>query len=104
LIKVDFDDAFMEVAATKIADRAFEKLSVKLEEANKWPPMLGHQEIKQFFGCGTTLASQLMNRADFPRVPDVGRKCVPLHLLYLWIDKHSEWVQDNTNYFERRAI
>nr|WP_244864927.1 DNA-binding protein [Xylanibacillus composti] len=83
-----------------MADRAFEKFRDKIE-SSKWPPVLSRTKLMEFLGIKETKASELMNRADFPVIREFGHPKVPTHLLLKWIDSHTDWVEENSTYFNR---
>ncbi|WP_026678182.1 hypothetical protein [Fictibacillus gelatini] len=101
MLKLDFDDAAMDIIAAKIAEKAFEKLKEKMDTANQWPPLLTRDQLKDFLGIKDTKASELLNRADFPVIREFGRPKVPTHMLMKWIEEHTEWMDCNSNFFDR---
>jgi hypothetical protein len=103
MLKLDFDEALIDQFATKVANKAFEKLSTKIDSLTGLPPLLTKKQLEEFFQISHSTASLLLNRDDFPVIREVGVR-VPTHLLIKWIEKNTKWVQENTDYFPRRVI
>lgn len=103
MFKIDLDDEVIDAVATKIADRAYEKLMERIEAHQKWPPLLSRKDLMEFLGIRANKASELLNRPDFPVIRDFGHPKVPTHLLLKWIDEHTQWIQENSEY-DRWAI
>lgn len=102
MLKVDLDEAFISAIADRIAEQAYERLAEKFEQS-KWPPLLSRSQMMDFLGIKDTKASELLNRQDFPVIREFGHPKVPTHLLFQWIDAHTEWVRENSEFFNRTA-
>lgn len=46
---------------------------------------------------GRSKAFELMARDDFPVIREAG-VLIPTDKLFKWIDKNTQWVEDNSNY------
>gem|GEM_PF-742865 len=103
MFKLEFDDEVIDAVASKIADRAYQKLTERLDAREQWPPLLNRKGLMAFLGIKENKASELLNRPDFPVIRDFGHPKVPTHLLMKWIDDHTQWIADNTN-FDRWAM
>ncbi|PAD69905.1 hypothetical protein CHH83_05725 [Bacillus sp. 7586-K] len=67
------------------------------------PPMLTRQQFMDLLNIKQAKASELLNRPDFPVFREAG-VLVPTHMLFKWIEKHTSWVEENTDYFQKRII
>lgn len=63
------------------------------------PPLLTRKELMQLLHIGETKTSELLGRSDFPVFREAG-VLIPTKALFEWIDKHTEWVDTNTQYFK----
>lgn len=63
------------------------------------PPLLTVNQLMELFHIKRWKASELMGRPDFPVIREAG---VLIHRdkLFEWIDRHTQWVEDNTGYFK----
>lgn len=76
------------------------KKELLLETKSKQlPPLLTRKEIMQLFHIGQTKTSELLGRADFPVFRQAG-VLIPTKQLFEWIDRHTDWIETNTNYFK----
>lgn len=100
MFKLDLDDEVIDAVAIKIADRAYEKLTKRLDAHEQWPPLLSRKDLMAFLGIKENKASELLNRSDFPVIRDFGHPKVPTHLLMKWIDDHTNWMEDNAPFFK----
>lgn len=60
-------------------------------------------EAMEFLKCGQTKMAELMARPDFPVNREFGVK-IPTRLLLKWIEQNTRWVENNTNYFNKKVI
>ncbi|WP_083390570.1 hypothetical protein [Cytobacillus oceanisediminis] len=67
------------------------------------PTIMTRTEAMEFLKCGATTMAELMRRPDFPVIREFGVR-IPTHLLMKWIEKHTNWVEQNTKYFDKEAI
>ena len=67
------------------------------------PKILTRAEAMELLKCGPTKMSELMAREDFPVNREIGVK-IPTHMLLNWIEKNTRWVEENTNYFNKKVI
>lgn len=99
MFQMTYDDDLINQLATKIADRAMEKITDKLSSVNNLPHLLTRKETMEVLRCGPTKMSELMSRDDFPVIDEFGKK-VPTSLLFKWIENNTRWVDDNTDFFQ----
>jgi hypothetical protein len=100
LFKVDFDDDLIDALAVKIANRATEILEDRIHSmSNDLPLVLTREEAMQVLRVGATTMSELMRRPDFPVNREFGIK-IPSHMLMKWIEQHTRWMEQNSNYFQ----
>lgn len=66
---------------------------------NRLPPFLTKSEMKDVLRIGSTKASELMNRPDFPVCREAG-VLIPTHLLFKWVDRNTRWLEENSKYFD----
>lgn len=64
------------------------------------PHLLSREQLMEFFHMKSTKASELLKRADFPKIRDAGHVLIPSKQLLEWIDEHTEWMRENTTYFQ----
>lgn len=96
MFQLQIDDKTVDSIAEKIAIKAFEKFSKKMEMHTDLPPLLSREQLKEFLGIKDNKASELLARKDFPVLREVGRPKIPTKQLLLWIDNNTEWITENT--------
>ncbi|MBY7736758.1 helix-turn-helix domain-containing protein [Paenibacillus sp. P2(2022)] len=97
MLKVEFDTDQLK----SIIDAAVSK-AMKQYTPNQLPSLMTKKQLMEFLGIGSTKASELLNREDFPVIREFGHPRVPLHALMVWINEHTEWIRDNAkDYWER---
>lgn len=95
MLTVEFDYGQLAEAMRPIIREELKSLN----RAKELPPLLTRKELMDLLHIGATKASELMARSDFPVLREAG-VLIPTDKLFLWIDRHTEWVADNTNYFK----
>ncbi|XYU16989.1 hypothetical protein ACS3OL_14090 [Bacillus pumilus] len=63
-------------------------------------PVLTRKEAMEVLRCKETKMAELVARSDFPKNPMLGRN-IPTKQLLEWIDLHTEWMKENTDYFKK---
>jgi len=59
------------------------------------PPVLSKKQFMELLDIGSTKATELLNREDFPVIREMGVPRVLTHLLLTWMEEHTEWVRKN---------
>ncbi len=102
-VNVDFaDEQFREVLRQEI-EKAMTDVAEKLATQSKkseLPPMLTKKEFMNLLRIKDTKASELLNRPDFPVFREAG-VLIPTHLLFKWIEKNTNWLEENSKYFDQ---
>ncbi|HDX9652512.1 TPA: helix-turn-helix domain-containing protein [Bacillus wiedmannii] len=75
-----------------------QKATEHLQQTKELPPFLTITEMMELLHIKRTKASELLNRSDFPVCREAG-VLIPTHLLFKWMEQHTEWVETNTEYF-----
>ncbi|WP_172369614.1 DNA-binding protein [Sporosarcina jiandibaonis] len=70
--------------------------SIKTREL---PPLLTRKEMMDLLRIKPTKAAELLGRPDFPVFREAG-VLIPTDKLFQWIDKHTYWVEENTDFFK----
>ncbi|MDF2789847.1 MAG: hypothetical protein K0S80_2945 [Neobacillus sp.] len=91
MIKLEIDQEFINQLSNQITKQVVKELSAKYAVASQWPAMLDYHDIMKFFRCSQPTASRIMNIQGFPRVRNVGKKCVPIWSLIDWVDDQSQF-------------
>lgn len=99
MLKVTIDPEQLQTLINDSIDKAIERHGLK----NSLPPMLDRKHLMEFFDVGSNKVTEMFNRQDFPVLREFGHPRVPTHLLFKWIDEHTEWVRENTKFFGRSA-
>lgn len=94
MFKLEPDPSFAADLSKQISEQVTEQLSAKYAVAAQWPAMLDYKDIMRFFRVSQPKASEIMHIADFPRVPGVGTKCVPIWSLLKWVDGHADYMSE----------
>ncbi|WP_028983281.1 hypothetical protein [Sporolactobacillus terrae] len=92
MLKLETDPQFTTDLAKKVTEQVLQGMSAKYAVASQWPPMLDYKDIMNFFRCSQTKALQIMNIGDFPKVPNVGNKKVPIWSLINWLETHTDYM------------
>jgi hypothetical protein len=104
MFKLEPDPEFGSDLAKQISQQVTEQMSAKYAVAAQWPEMLDYKDISKFFRCSITKANQIMNIADFPRVPGVGLKKVPIWSLINWVEHHSNYMAEMYPKYSEKVI
>ncbi|WP_342512295.1 DNA-binding protein [Sporosarcina sp. FSL K6-1522] len=96
----------MEFDYDKLAEALLPKLREELRQIARdsspmrdLPPLLTRLELMELLRIGPTRTTELMKRPDFPVMREAG-VLIPTDKLFQWIDRHTQWVEDNTSYFK----
>ncbi|MEC1863176.1 hypothetical protein ABE387_05335 [Bacillus licheniformis] len=100
MFTMQYDEKFVDLLASKIADRATDILVERLGSLNELPHILTRAEAMKVLRCGPTKMSELMSRPDFPVTDEFGKK-IPTQLLFKWVERNTRWVEENTSYFQK---
>ncbi|MCY7692188.1 MULTISPECIES: hypothetical protein [Bacillus] len=100
---------FDEMTATVFQDQMQKLFQAAYEKGvedgrNKYAlkPVLTRKEAMEVLRCKETKMAELAARSDFPKNPMLGRN-IPTKQLLEWIDLHTEWMKENTDYFKKGA-
>lgn len=102
MLKLETDPEFTADLAKQVTEQVTQHLSAKYAVAAQWPAMLDYKDVMRFFRVSQPKASEIMHIADFPRVPGVGTKCVPIWSLIDWVESHTDYM--DRMYPEYKAI
>lgn len=91
VLKVEIDTSHLEQVIAEAVEQAIKRHSM----ANSLPPLLNRTQLCEVLGIKETKASELLGRQDFPVIREFGYPKVPTHLLFKWIDSHTEWITKN---------
>jgi hypothetical protein len=80
-----------------------ERVAEQSKPKNQLPPLLTRKDLMELFHISQTKTSELLSRPDFPVFREAG-VLIPTHKLFEWIDRNTQWVEDNTDYFKHKAI
>ncbi|PDY43047.1 hypothetical protein COL60_22450 [Bacillus pseudomycoides] len=75
-----------------------ERATIHLQKQNELPPFLTVTELMELLHIKRTKASELLNRSDFPVCREAG-VLIPTHLLFKWMENHTDWVENNAEYY-----
>lgn len=93
MLNVQFDaEALRQIIREEIREAV-----IDTQKARELPPLLTRKELMELLHIGQTKASELMGRADFPVFREAGL-LIPTDLLFKWIEKNTQWVEDNSSY------
>ncbi|GGE58381.1 helix-turn-helix domain-containing protein [Priestia taiwanensis] len=87
----------------QIIREEMERANFHRDKQNELPPMLTITQLMELLHIKRTKASELLSRADFPVFREAG-VLIPTHLLFQWIEKHTSWMEENTDYYEKHII
>ncbi|PEZ05538.1 hypothetical protein CN326_13820 [Bacillus sp. AFS018417] len=91
-------DSFRQIIREEV-----ERATVHLQKQNELPPFLTVTELMELLHIKRTKASELLNRSDFPVFREAG-VLIPTHLLFQWIEKHTFWIEENTEFYSKQVI
>jgi hypothetical protein len=104
MLKLETDPQFTNDLAKQVTEQVLQGMSAKYAVAANWPAMLDYHDIMKFFRCSQSKANEIMRIDGFPRVPNVGKKCVPIWSLLNWLDEHSDYISEMYPKYAERAI
>ncbi|MEB9683545.1 hypothetical protein BK742_13050 [Bacillus thuringiensis serovar pingluonsis] len=81
----------------KIIREEVQRATDHLQPMKELPPFLTITELMGLLHIKRTKASELLNRSDFPVCREAG-VLIPTHLLFKWMENHTDWVENNTEY------
>lgn len=64
------------------------------------PALLNREQFMELMQISSTTATRIFERPDF-RVFRKGKLLIETDFLFEWIRKNSDWVEENTSYFNR---
>ncbi|MEK5070760.1 DNA-binding protein [Sporosarcina sp. FSL K6-1508] len=95
----------MEFDYEKLAEALLPKLREEMQQIMKdaspmrnLPPLLTRAQLMDLLHIGPTTTSELLKRPGFPVCREIG-VLVRTDKLFEWIDRHTQWAEDNTSYF-----
>ncbi|ENQ3106552.1 helix-turn-helix domain-containing protein [Bacillus cereus] len=91
-------DSFRQIIREEV-----ERATVHLQKKNELPPFLTVTELMELLHIKRTKASELLNRSDFPVFREAG-VLIPTHLFFQWIEKHTSWIEENTEFYNKQVI
>lgn len=107
MLTMEFDyEKLAEALLPKLAEALRPVIREEINElmknkkgSHELKPLLTKAELEELFHIKSWKASQLLGRPDFPVIREAG---VLIHRdkLFEWIDRHTQWVEDNTGYFK----
>jgi len=93
MLNVQFDlEALRQIIREEVREAVTESHKVR-----ELPPFLTRTEFMEILHIGSTKAAELLGRPDFPVFREAGL-LIPTDLLFKWIEKNTQWVEDNSNY------
>ncbi|WP_017379771.1 hypothetical protein [Paenisporosarcina sp. TG-14] len=94
MLNIAFDpEALRSIIREEV--RAAVSEAVKTKEL---PILITRKELMELFHISQTKVTELLGRSDFPVMREAGI-LIPTHLLFKWIERNTNWVEDNTSYF-----
>ncbi|MCM3316150.1 helix-turn-helix domain-containing protein [Rummeliibacillus stabekisii] len=95
MFNIQFDtEQLREIISEEVKKAVSEAVSRK-----ELPPLLTRKELMELLHISQTKTSELLGRADFPVFREAG-VLIPTKSLFEWIDRHTDWVEENTRYFK----
>ncbi|MDH6427222.1 DNA-binding protein [Paenibacillus sp. FSL H7-0716] len=83
----------LEQLIDKAVSRAIETYAVQVPTS--LPPALSIVQFMELLDISRPTATSVMKRPDFPVNREFGNPRIPTGLLLQWIDKHTEWIDQN---------
>ena len=95
MLSVVFDtDAMRQIIREEVRDALKD-----LNKTQELPLLLTRTEMMSLLRISSWKATELMGRPDFPVMREAG-VLIPTDKLFRWIDRHTQWVEDNTDYYQ----
>lgn len=91
MFKVEIDTDQLKKLINESVAKALENHSI----AQALPPILNRTQLMDLLDIGSTKAAELLNRGDFPVVRELGHPRILTHQLIQWMERHSDWIDDN---------
>lgn len=83
----------------KIIREEVETAVKKVERSYDLPAVLSRKDVMNLLQIGHSKAAELFGRPDFPVCRELGGVKVRTEKLFDWMDKHTNWVESETNFF-----
>jgi predicted DNA-binding transcriptional regulator AlpA len=71
---------------------------------NSCPPLMSVKQTADFLGVSESQVYVLSRRKGFPKTKAVGGLKITTHMLKIWIERNTEWVEEHTNFFSKNAM
>ncbi|OAK70053.1 hypothetical protein [Lederbergia galactosidilytica] len=103
-MQITFTQDELTALATEIKDQLIPVLVKEIKTRQELPPLLTRTEFMELVGISATKCAELFNRRDFPVNREFGHPRVPTDLLFEWINKNTDWIDENAPRYPYRAI
>lgn len=103
-MQITFTQDELTALATEIKDQLIPVLVKEIKTKQELPPLLTRTEFMDLVGISATKCAELFNRRDFPVNREFGHPRVPTDLLFEWINKNTDWIDENAPRYPYRAI
>ena len=93
ILQKEFREVFRSIMLEE-----FQAVVREFTKTQELPPLLTRTEMMALLRISSWKATELMGRPDFPVMREAGL-LIPTDKLFLWIDRHTQWVEEETDYF-----
>lgn len=101
MLKVEFDQETLDQLAVSVAEWVVPKIMEQFHHLNDWPPVLNRKQAMKYLDIKENKLNELSRRSDFPVNRELGYPKYPTRLLQIWIEENTDWVRENTGFFNR---
>jgi len=85
-------------------EKQLEIVSSRNDIWNSCPPLMSVKQTADFLGISESQVYVLSRRKGFPKTKAIGGLKITTHMLKIWIERNTEWVEEHTNFFSKNAI
>lgn len=100
MLTMEFDYEKLAEALRPVLREEVQSFMSESLQKRDLPPLLTRKEMMALLRISHDKAAELTARPDFPVVRATGRLIFPTDKLFEWIDRHTQWVENNTKYFK----
>lgn len=99
MITMQFDYEKLAEALRPVIREEIQVVMKDTSAIQNLPPLLTRVQMMELLHISAWKATELIGRPDFPVMREAGL-LFPTDMLFEWIKRNTQWVEDNTKYFQ----
>ncbi|WP_438312321.1 DNA-binding protein [Sporosarcina sp. FA9] len=99
MLTMEFDYEKLAEALRPVIREEIQVVMKDTSAIQNLPPLLTRVEMMKLLHISSWKATELIGRPDFPVCREAGL-LFPTDMLFEWIKRNTQWIEDNTKYFQ----